>query len=273
MPPGKVDYTLQTWVRNLERKKKYQLMMYSFFQVFSKSIYQLCNDVESLAYATNSVLHSFYEDGIRYLELRSIPRPFSPNVSKEKYITTVLDSMDTFKQETENKMQVYFILSIDRKNTTAAEASETVDLAIKYQSRGVVGIDLCGDPSRGDVSIYRPAFSKAKASGLGITVHFAETPFSGSREELETLLSYQPDRLGHVIHVPDDVKREIARRRLGLELCLSCNVHAKMINGGFLDHHFGFWRNFDCPVILCVSLFPPQKNSVFLRWNIFQVMK
>jgi adenosine deaminase len=86
-------------------------------------------------------------------------------------------------------------------------------------------------------------------------VHFAETVASGSERELSTLLSFRPDRLGHVIHVPEDFKREIARRRLGLELCMSCNVHAEMIDGGFPAHHFGYWRHVDCPVVLCVCFF------------------
>jgi adenosine deaminase len=56
-----------------------------------------------------------------------------------------------------------------------------------------------------------------------------------------------------VINVPDDVKEEIARRKLGLEFCLSCNVHAKMITGTYGDHHFGWWRETGCPIALSVS--------------------
>lgn len=151
-------------------------------------------------------------------------------------------------------MSTYLILSIDRGTNTASDAIDTVDLALKYRRDGiVVGVDLCGNPNKGDVSIYRAAFQKAKSAGLGMTVHFAETPSSGSISELETLLSYRPDRLGHVIHVPDELKPEIQRRELALELCMSCNVHAKMIPGGFLDHHFGEWWGRECPVVLCVS--------------------
>ncbi len=64
-----------------------------------------------------------------------------------------------------------------------------------------------------------------------------------------------PQRIGHVINVPDDVKEEIVKRKLGLELCLSCNVHAKMITGTYGDHHFGWWRGKGCPIALSVCLF------------------
>lgn len=149
-------------------------------------------------------------------------------------------------------MTARLILSIDRRNDLAT-ALDVVDLALKYRSKGVVGIDLCGDPAKGDVSIFRAAFEKAQAHDLKITIHFAEAPQSSTDEELQTLLSYNPDRIGHVINVPEDVKQEIVKRKLGLELCLSCNVHAKMITGTYGDHHFGWWRNTGCPITLCTD--------------------
>ncbi|CAL5871742.1 uncharacterized protein PFLUO_LOCUS5995 [Penicillium psychrofluorescens] len=236
MPPGKVDYTLET-----------------FFGVFGRSVYQLCTDTESLAYATNSVLEDFLRDGVRYLELRTIPRA-SPDgsVTRDAYITTVLDTVEKFRARNQD-MSVFLILALDRGSTTGVEAMEIIDLAIHNKSRGVVGVDLCGNPTRGDVAIYRDAFAHAKANGLGLTLHFAETTASASPAELAALLSFRPDRLGHVIHVPEDIRQEIARRKLGLELCMSCNVHAQMINGGFLDHQFGYWRHEDCPIALCTD--------------------
>ncbi|KAG5293317.1 adenosine deaminase [Histoplasma capsulatum G186AR] len=230
MPQGKVDFTLDT-----------------FFQVFTGMIHQLCTDSESLRYSTRSVLQDFERDGIRYLELRTTPREsLDQGISKEKYISTVLDTIDEYRSE---QMSTYLIISVDRTKT-ASDALEAIDLAIKYQGRGVVGVELGGNPTRGDVRIFRPAFDKAKAHGLKLTLHFAESVFSSSPDELNTLLSYEPDRLGHVIHVPDDIKDEITRRKIGLELCLSCNVHGKLIQGGFPDHHFGYWIHQECPVLL-----------------------
>lgn len=176
----------------------------------------------------------------------------------------VLDCIDDFGRR---KMSTYLILSIDRRNTVA-QAMETVDLAIKFKERGIVGVDLCGDPTKGDVAAFRDAFGKARPSGLKVTLHFAEVPKSSTLEELRTLLSYQPDRLGHVINVPDEIKEEVANRYIGLELCLSCNVHAKLVPGGFADHHFGYWLMQGLPISLCVrarndlpSAEPPQSPA------------
>jgi adenosine deaminase len=233
MPEDKFDYDLET-----------------FFPLFSRYIYALCNDAASITYSTNSVLQAFQDDGVVYLELRTTPRAIpSADITKDDYVQLVLSCISSFKSST---MKTKLILSVDRSNS-AEEAMDVVKMALKYRSRGVVGVDLCGNPAKGDVSIYREAFKKAKEEGLKITLHFAEAPQSSTDTELRTLLSYEPGRIGHVINVPDEIKEIIIARKIGLELCLSCNVHARMITGSFGDHHFGYWRGKGCPVVLCVS--------------------
>jgi len=226
----------------------------SFFPLFSRYIYALCNDLSSLIHTTNCVLENFQADGVVYLELRTTPRAMPlANFTKDEYVRTICNCISTFNSS--SNMKTNLILSIDRRNDLST-ALQVVGLAIKFKDSGVVGIDLCGDPAVGDVSIFKPAFEKARDHNIKITIHFAEAPQSSTQEELSTLLSYNPDRIGHVINVPDDVKEEIVKRKLGLELCLSCNVHAKMITGTFGDHHFGWWRETGCPIALSVCLQP-----------------
>lgn len=205
-------------------------------------------------YSTRTVLRDFQEDGVVYTELRTTPRAIpDQGVSKEDYVKTVLGVLRAHNADSTNSMRAFLILSIDRRNT-AEEAEHVVDLAIEHQSAGVVGIDLCGDPAKGDVRIFGDAVARAKAAGLKITLHFAESPLSATDTELQTLLSWMPDRLGHVIHVKDEFQAMIKQRNIGVELCLSCNVHAKMITGTYSDHHFGMWRHSTVPVALAVGL-------------------
>lgn len=203
-------------------------------------------------HSTKAVLHDFESDGVVYLELRTTPRAMpQAGVSKEDYVSTVLGILDAHNNDAGSTLRSFLILSIDRRNTPA-EADEVVDLAIKYQAAGVVGVDLCGDPAKGDVRIFATAFARAKAAGLKLTLHFAETEASASDVELQTLLSWKPDRLGHVIHVKEEYRRAIEAENIGVELCLSCNVHAKMITGTYSDHHFGMWRKTSVPIALSV---------------------
>lgn len=243
----------------------------TFFQIFNDYIYNLVNDRESIAYATRSVVEDFRLDGVRYLELRTTPRNIpDAAISKEQYIEIVLEALQQHHESQlasgaaeSDLIEVHLILSIDR-TMTSSEADEIVSIAVKHKSSfpqaeipgvkpmppTIVGIDLCGNPTKGDVSTFTPAFQRAKTLGLNITVHFAEVPASSTELELRTLLSWFPDRLGHAINIPAHHKETIKDRKLGLELCLSCNVLAEMTQGGFKGHHFGEWRATECSVAL-----------------------
>jgi adenosine deaminase len=247
----------------------------SFFQIFNDYIYNLVNDRESIAYATRSVIEDFQHDGVRYLELRTTPRSIpGAGISREEYVKIVLEALSQYHEaqldseaNSTDLIEVHLILSIDR-TMTASEADEIVTLAAKYSGPSpvpttsspasnpqlpppkVVGIDLCGNPTKGEVSIFTPSFQLAKTLNLKITVHFAEVSASSTEHELTTLLSWSPDRLGHAINIPSHLKQVIKDRKLGLELCLSCNVLAEMTQGGFKGHHFGEWKNSGCPIAL-----------------------
>lgn len=270
MPQGKFDYDLDTQVSLFPEScrlnlilKKHILICIRFFPLFSSYIYALVNDEASLVHSTRSVLEDFANDGCVYLELRTTPRAIaSVNITKSDYVRLILDTIAI--SSTQSRMHTKLILSVDRRNT-AEEADHVIDLAIKFKEQGVVGVDLCGDPSKGDVTTFRSAFNRAKAAGLNITLHFAEIAsqaddrrFGMQEGELMELLKWEPDRIGHVIHVPQQVKDVIKQKKIGLELCLSCNVHAKMMvggKGGYADHHFGEWIRSDCPIFLCVCSF------------------
>lgn len=228
----------------------------TFFPLFDKYIYSLCTDLDSVKFATKRVLEDFEKDGVRYLELRTTPRECSyTGMTKKGYVEAIGQILNEWNAKYRERMEVYLILSVDRK-MTAIQAAEVIDLALDHQHRAddqhgfVVGVDLCGNPVRGDVSIFTHAFLKAKTHGLGLTVHFAEVPQSGTARELETILSWSPDRLGHCIHVPTVIAKSIEERKIGLELCISCNVLASMTSGGYSNHHLGEWLRRDCPIAL-----------------------
>lgn len=101
----------------------------------------------------------------------------------------------------------------------------------------------------GDARILQPCFAKARAAGLHITTHFGET--AHGYHELDLLLSYEPERLGHVIYITPEIKQEIIRRKLGIEICLTTNVVGKHVKS-YAEHHLKEWLEEDCPVALCV---------------------
>jgi adenosine deaminase len=208
--------------------------------------------MDSIQWSTTATLNEFEYDGVQYLELRTTPRdiPLS-GINKETYVKIVLDCLKKHNDHEDTRLHSKLILSINRK-MSEIEADEIVELAIRYSHDGVVGVDLSGDPSKGDVRIFTKAFTRAKAAGLKLAIHFAEALESSTDEELLTILSWKPDRLGHVIHVKDEIKKQIVEKNIGVELCLSCNVHAKMITGSYSDHHFNWWKDSGVGVALSV---------------------
>ncbi|GAB7326140.1 hypothetical protein MBLNU13_g10149t1 [Cladosporium sp. NU13] len=258
----------------------------SFFQIFNDYIYNLVNDRESIAYATHSVVENFQRDGVRYVELRTTPRDV-PNagITREEYVQIVLEALTRYHKaqlasgaKDADLIEVHLILSVDR-TMSAPEANEIVSIAATHaqplppsstspiEPPRVLAIDLCGNPTKGDVSIFTPSFLRAKTLGLNTTVHFAEVPASSTSAELTTLLSWSPDRLGHCCNIPTDLKTTIKERKLGLELCLSCNVLAEMTQGGFEAHHFGEWAATECPVALStddVGVFESALSNEYL---------
>lgn len=185
-------------------------------------------------------------------------------MTKEKYLEAVLKGVEEFDSlsassssasASSNSLSTRLILSIDRRNSLE-QAMQVIDLAIHYREKGIVGIDLCGNPMVGPVRHLAPAFSRAKAEGFKLTLHFAEVPASSSEEEMRMLLlEWRPERIGHVIYTSPEIESEIEKLGTGLELCLSCNVLAKMLPGkaGFDAHHFAKWRKKRNPIALSVS--------------------
>jgi adenosine deaminase len=66
-----------------------------------------------------------------------------------------------------------------------AAALETVALAAELRGRGVVGVDLSGNPTLGTFATWQPALQAARAAGLPLTLHCGEVD---NADEARTLI-------------------------------------------------------------------------------------
>ncbi|KAI8987498.1 hypothetical protein BDF20DRAFT_930015 [Mycotypha africana] len=261
-----------TMVQLVERKKHEKPKLANFqipesidriddFFVLFPFIYQLTDDAESIKIATRNVIDEFAKDGVKYLELRTTPRKNpSKGMTKESYLRTVLSVINEPRED----IIVKLIISVDRRNSLQ-EAEEAVDLAVQLRSQGVVGIDLCGDVTKGHFENLKPAFERAqKEHGFRVTLHFNE--ILDNLKEAPSLLSIVPDRLGHATIWDDYCRKTIFERRTPIEICLTSNFLCKTVKS-VEEHHVKELLKRNHPFILCVSLlsqffqvFPKKKE-------------
>ena len=225
--------------------------MDSFFPLF-KVIYKLTDSPEAIQRAVELTLEEFWEDGCYYLELRSTPRA-NVGMTQDAYIEAILHGIASIKERIP-RMIVKLILSMDRR-MTLEECTQIMDLAQKYAHRGVVGLDLCGDPRAGSVDTIVSVVKKAKErtpKNVKLTVHLGEIQEEGKETENEALLALHPDRIGHGTFLNHASKLHLSTKGIPLEICMSSNVFCKTVKS-YADHHFKDYQVDEHPCILCTD--------------------
>jgi adenosine deaminase len=105
-----------------------------------------------------------------------------------------------------------------------------VEKAIRYASRGIVGIDIAGPRPGGGRYAYRelaPLVEEAREAGLGVTIHVGEEGAEhGDAEIGEVIEALRPDRIGHGILAARSPELMSALRGAGivLEICPTSNL-------------------------------------------------
>lgn len=148
------------------------------------------------------------------------------------------------------------ILGLDRR-LTFEQNEIIVKKAIKYRSRGIIGIDIAGPHKKGfDYKDYANVFRKARSEGLRTSVHTGE---DGDTEEMMYVIrSIAPERINHGIkaYESDTVLKELVKRDLTLCICPTSNmkigfvkswVHYKEILQKLLENGIKFCINTDNP--------------------------
>ena len=159
------------------------------------------------------------------------------------------------------------ILMMDR--TFGARQNEVIiEKAIRWASRGVVGIDIAG-PRPGGRYPYAdlaPLVETAREAGLGVTIHVGEEGGDhGLGETWEVVEALRPDRIGHGILAAGDPALMAALREKGtvLEICPTSNLLTKALPDteavrgtlrAFLEHDVAFTIATDGPEMMRTHL-------------------
>jgi adenosine deaminase len=105
-----------------------------------------------------------------------------------------------------------------------------VEKAIRYVSRGVVGIDIAGPRPGGGRYPYRelaPLVEEGRAAGLGVTIHVGEEGEEHGEAEIGEVIEHlRPDRIGHGILSArnPELMAALHEREIVLEICPTSNL-------------------------------------------------
>jgi len=159
------------------------------------------------------------------------------------------------------------ILMMDR-TFTQRQNEIVVEKAIRWASRGVVGIDVAGPRPGGARYDYRqlePMVAAAREARLGVTIHVGEEGATGAEEIGEVVEHLRPDRIGHGILAAGDPELMRLLREAGvvLEICPTSNLLTKALaNEGalrdtlrsFVEHRVAFTIATDGPEMMRTHL-------------------
>jgi len=151
------------------------------------------------------------------------------------------------------------IVSINR-TWEISRARSALSFALALRERGVIALDFCDDPKKGEFSKYAEIFSAGLNEGLPFTCHFAEGP---GETDLEDILQANPSRLGHATYMPEDIAKKVLERRIPIETCFVSNINTMKLYDGLKKggHPFAMWYEARHPLVLCTDNPGILKNS------------
>jgi adenosine deaminase len=203
-------------------------------------IYHWTELIQSSPLAVERSVHAaiggaYRSQGITTLELRF--NPMKRNRGGERdldhIILAAVRGLDRARLEY-SQVRAGLILMMDR-TFSAEQNAIIVDKAIRWSTRGVVGVDIAGPRPGGARYAYRqvaPMVEEARAAGLGVTIHVGEEGGDMGREETaEVVEALRPDRIGHGILAAGDpeLMGAIADAGIVLEICPTSNLLTKAL--------------------------------------------
>jgi adenosine deaminase len=252
----------------LSPERRLKLEAY-FTKIYHPLLDRLSSGAHAVEQATYHTMTGAYRtNGITLIELRNNPMKHNRNAEfdLDHIIMAMLRGMERALLECRG-LSAGLIFCMAREFSLEQNAI-ILDKAIKYRGRGVVGIDMAG-PAVAEFKMqnYAPLFQKARKAGLKVTVHSGET--KGTDDMWQALQYTEPQRIGHGIRAAYDppLLKELARRKVVLEVCPLSNLVTKAVKDmnemryilqTLVQHKVRFCINTDWPEVIEGCRLPAQ---------------
>jgi len=167
------------------------------FAIFQNSL----ASVEVIERITYELCEDSHRQNIHLLEIR-----FSPDWAFSGHHLDwdlALEAIQRAQQRARVDFNLFTVLiAISSRSLGLSSCQKTVDWTISHKD-AILGMDLADDERSHPIYEFIQPVLKARASGLKVTVHSGEdTP---ALAVIETIKAVQPDRIGHGIHIIEDL--------------------------------------------------------------------
>ena len=184
------------------------------------SVLQTAEAIERVAYELGE---DAAKDGVRYIEVRNAPILNSRlKLSSAEALEAQLRGLA--RAEADFGIVARSIV-ISIRQSSPMVSLDVARLAVEYRDRGVVAFDLAGGELGFPAAAHAMAFAYARENNLAVTVHAGEGDGAGSVKQ--AVHACCANRIGHATRLIEDpdLMQYVNDRRIGLEICLTSNVH------------------------------------------------
>lgn len=177
---------------------------------------------ENLIRIASELADDLKEDGVIYAEVRFAPsQHLKMGLTLDEVVNSVLEGFS------KSDIKINVILSMMR-NESLENNLIIVDLAKKYQNKGVVAIDLAGAEALYKTSEFKELFIKANQLGIPYTIH------AGEADDWSSVLSaieFGAKRIGHGIRIVDNKHMIdlVKQKDILLEICPTSNIQTGIV--------------------------------------------
>lgn len=197
-----------------------------YLKIFDITL-KVLQEPEALERAAYELAEDAARENVWYMEVR-----YSPVLHLQRGMKTA-DSVDAVLrglQRAEKDFPIRTGVIICGIRQISPEVSlELAELAVAYKNVGVVAFDLAGQEKDYPAKKHREAFYKILNNNINTTVHAGEA--FGPKSIHQALHYCGAHRIGHgtLLHEDRDLMQYVADHRIPLEICLSSNVHTRVV--------------------------------------------
>ena len=167
----------------------------------------------------------YLHSNVRILELR-----YAPSFLLDKHTHISPDALQEAIQRGVARAESKYLMAVGlicilQRTKSVEDNANWVDFALNHKN-GFLALDLADNEVDFDPEPFIPLFQRAKAGGLGITVHAGEPRVVGISKNITTAIEAMgADRIGHGLQAIEDprVIDLLVRTETPLELCPTSN--------------------------------------------------